>query len=58
MTAVVNPVTAQEIAEVPSASLEETDAAIARAMPRKPRGHDFAITAIPAIARHMSVTGG
>jgi cyclic pyranopterin phosphate synthase len=35
------------------------EAAIARAMPRKPRAHDFHISERPAeIARHMSVTGG
>ncbi len=32
--------------------------AIVRAMHRKPRGHDFAIDDRPALARHMSVTGG
>jgi cyclic pyranopterin phosphate synthase len=35
------------------------DQAIARAMPRKPREHDFHIDDRPAdVARHMSVTGG
>ncbi len=37
------------------------DAAIAEAITRKPRGHDFVIDrrgAAPATARHMSVTGG
>jgi cyclic pyranopterin phosphate synthase len=37
------------------------DAAILAAIGRKPRGHDFAIPgpgAAPAVARHMSVTGG
>jgi cyclic pyranopterin phosphate synthase len=34
------------------------EAAILRAMKRKPRGHDFAIAARPSVARHMSVTGG
>ena len=34
------------------------EAAILRAMQRKPRGHDFAIAAMPSLARHMSVTGG
>jgi len=36
------------------------DAAIDAAIARKPRGHDFAIRtgAAPAVARHMSVTGG
>jgi cyclic pyranopterin phosphate synthase len=32
--------------------------AIEQAMKRKPRGHDFAITATPSVSRHMSVTGG
>jgi cyclic pyranopterin phosphate synthase len=37
------------------------DEAITEALTRKPRGHDFAIerrNTAPAIARHMSVTGG
>jgi cyclic pyranopterin phosphate synthase len=37
------------------------DAAIAEAIARKPKGHDFVIdrrTKKPSIARHMSVTGG
>jgi cyclic pyranopterin phosphate synthase len=37
------------------------DAAIAEAIARKPKGHDFVIDrarARPAVARHMSVTGG
>jgi cyclic pyranopterin phosphate synthase len=37
------------------------DAAIREAITRKPKGHDFVIdrrTARPAVARHMSVTGG
>ncbi len=35
------------------------DAAIREAISRKPRGHDFAIgRRQPAVARHMSVTGG
>jgi cyclic pyranopterin phosphate synthase len=34
------------------------EAAIARAMHRKPRGHDFTLAAPPSLARHMSVTGG
>jgi cyclic pyranopterin phosphate synthase len=37
------------------------DAAIREAITRKPKGHDFIIdrrTARPAVARHMSVTGG
>jgi len=34
------------------------EAAIERAMKRKPRGHEFVIAAKPSMARHMSVTGG
>ena len=36
------------------------DAAIEEAVGRKPKGHDFAIRAgrLPAVERHMSVTGG
>ena len=37
------------------------DAALAAAIARKPKGHDFVIdrrTRAPAVARHMSVTGG
>jgi cyclic pyranopterin phosphate synthase len=37
------------------------DAALDAAMARKPRGHDFRIErrdALPAVARHMSMTGG
>ena len=37
------------------------DAAIDRAIARKPKGHDFIIdrrTKQPAVGRHMSVTGG
>jgi cyclic pyranopterin phosphate synthase len=36
------------------------DAAIDEAIGRKPKGHDFVIRAgaAPAVARHMSVTGG
>ena len=37
------------------------DAAITEAIARKPKGHDFVIDrrhARPAVARHMSVTGG
>jgi cyclic pyranopterin phosphate synthase len=37
------------------------DAAIAEAISRKPKGHDFIIDRRqdkPAVARHMSVTGG
>ena len=37
------------------------DAAIAEAITRKPKGHDFIIdrrTTAPAVARHMSLTGG
>jgi cyclic pyranopterin phosphate synthase len=33
------------------------EAAIHAAIARKPRGHDFDITR-PAVARHMSLTGG
>ncbi len=38
----------------------QLDAAIAEAISRKPKGHDFVIgrQSRPAIARHMSVTGG
>jgi cyclic pyranopterin phosphate synthase len=37
------------------------NAAIDRAITRKPKGHDFVIdrrTKQPAVSRHMSVTGG
>jgi cyclic pyranopterin phosphate synthase len=37
------------------------DAAIVEAIARKPKGHDFIIdrrSQKPAVARHMSVTGG
>jgi cyclic pyranopterin phosphate synthase len=37
------------------------DAAIEEAIARKPKGHDFIISrrqSQPAVARHMSVTGG
>jgi len=36
------------------------EAAIVEAIARKPRGHDFTIdrASRPAVARHMSVTGG
>jgi cyclic pyranopterin phosphate synthase len=34
------------------------DAAIIEAISRKPKSHDFGVTQTPAIARHMSVTGG
>jgi GTP 3',8-cyclase len=39
---------------------EALDAAIAEAISRKPKGHDFIISrqSQPAVARHMSVTGG
>ncbi|HTJ89198.1 MAG TPA: GTP 3',8-cyclase MoaA [Acidocella sp.] len=40
---------------------EALDAAITEAIARKPKGHDFVIDrrhARPAVARHMSVTGG
>jgi cyclic pyranopterin phosphate synthase len=39
----------------------ELDAAIHAAIARKPKGHDFIIDRRhdrPAVARHMSVTGG
>ncbi len=42
--------------------LEKLDAAIDEAIGRKPKGHDFIIDrdkdSTPAVARHMSVTGG
>jgi cyclic pyranopterin phosphate synthase len=44
-----------------SESDELLDAAIAEAITRKPKGHDFIIDrrhTAPAVARHMSVTGG
>ncbi|MBK9082653.1 MAG: GTP 3',8-cyclase MoaA [Rhizobiales bacterium] len=44
-----------------SADDDLLQAAIARAIARKPKGHDFVIdraTARPAVGRHMSVTGG
>ena len=41
-TAVINPVTAQQIAEVPSASVEEADQAIARAQEAFPAWRDLA----------------
>ena len=37
---------------------ENLQAAIADAITRKPKGHDFVIGRRPAVARHMSVTGG
>ena len=37
---------------------ERVKAAIVEAMNRKPRGHDFDLGGKPAIARHMSMTGG
>ena len=43
------------------ASEDELDAAIVAAIGRKPKGHDFIIDRThnrPAVARHMSVTGG
>ena len=43
------------------ASEEQLDSAILEAISRKPKGHDFVIdrrTDKPAVARHMSVTGG
>ena len=39
----------------------KTDAAIRDAIARKPKGHDFIIDRrhrVPAVSRHMSVTGG
>ncbi|MEO5653130.1 MAG: aldehyde dehydrogenase family protein [Marmoricola sp.] len=42
LTAVINPVTAQQIAEVPSASIEQTDEAIARADDAFPAWRDLA----------------
>jgi len=39
----------------------DLDAAISEAIARKPKGHDFIIdrrTTAPAVARHMSLTGG
>jgi cyclic pyranopterin phosphate synthase len=44
-----------------SASNELLNAAIDAAILRKPKGHDFVIDRrrhAPAVARHMSVTGG
>jgi GTP 3',8-cyclase len=44
-----------------SESDEALEAAISEAIARKPRGHDFIIDRRhnrPAVARHMSVTGG
>ncbi len=41
-TAVINPVTTEQIAEVPSASVDETDAAIARAQEAFPAWRDVA----------------
>jgi cyclic pyranopterin phosphate synthase len=34
------------------------EAVIEAAIGRKPQGHDFAISGIPSVERHMSVTGG
>jgi cyclic pyranopterin phosphate synthase len=45
----------------PELGEEGLRAAIAEAITRKPKGHDFVIDrrrAVPAVARHMSVTGG
>ena len=45
----------------PGATDEDLRAAILEAIGRKPKGHDFVIErrgAAPALARHMSVTGG
>ena len=44
-----------------TASDTALDAAITEAISRKPKGHDFVIDrrhSRPAVARHMSVTGG
>jgi len=44
-----------------SESNDPLNAAIRAAIARKPKGHDFLIdraTSRPAVARHMSVTGG
>jgi len=44
-----------------STSDEALHAAIAEAIGRKPKGHDFVIdrrTKRPSVGRHMSVTGG
>jgi len=44
-----------------SQSDEPLNAAIRAAIARKPKGHDFIIdrsNRVPAVARHMSVTGG
>jgi hypothetical protein len=44
-----------------SESNEALDRAVAEAIARKPKGHDFVIErsgAISALARHMSMTGG
>ena len=41
--------------------MHDLDAAILAAIGRKPKGHDFVIdrrSDRPAVARHMSVTGG
>jgi len=45
----------------PGATEDDVRAAILEAIGRKPKGHDFVIDrrgAAPAVARHMSVTGG
>jgi cyclic pyranopterin phosphate synthase len=39
-------------------ALEPLQRAIARAMERKPAGHDFRLTEQPVIFRHMNATGG
>ncbi|MDF7777363.1 GTP 3',8-cyclase MoaA [Sphingomonas sp. AOB5] len=47
-------------AAIRSGGLAEVDARIAEALVRKPARHDFDVSpgAAPAVARHMSVTGG
>jgi cyclic pyranopterin phosphate synthase len=51
----------RQVLRDPEAGDEGLRAAIEAAMRRKPKGHDFVIErrqAKPAVARHMSVTGG
>ncbi len=45
-------------AAIREGGLAAVDAALDAAMPAKPRAHDFRIGGDPAVARHMSVTGG
>ncbi len=47
-------------AAIRSGGLDAVDRGITRAMAEKPAAHDFMIApgAPPAVARHMSVTGG